>query len=133
MEHRWSVRKEYEGSVAVNSPNRGTALCRMRNIGLGGMFIETGTLVLPANTPVDIGFTLLDDDELLIPFRLQAIVVRRVSTGVGVMFLETSAHNLNALRRALYPERRTDAAQPAWPAATEVPDGGRKARAGSGQ
>ena len=106
MEHRWSERRQCERSVAVNSPGRGAAIARIRNIGLNGMFIETGALVLPTNTPVDVAFALVDDGELKIPFRLQAIVVRRVSTGVGIMFLETAADAIDALRSVLYREPR---------------------------
>jgi hypothetical protein len=118
MEHRWSIRKQCEYGVAVNSPNSGTAIGRMRNIGLGGMLIETGALVLPMNAAVSVGFALIDDDELENPFRLQGMVVHRTANGFGVMFLETAADTINALRRALYPEPRSHVAQ--WPRITST-------------
>jgi hypothetical protein len=112
MEHRWSARKPHECSVAIDSPFRTQAIGWMRNIGLGGMFVETGALVLPTNAPVLVGFTFVMKDEYEEPFRLPGLVVRRTPAGVGIMFLETAADKLGALRRALYAEPRTRAVQP---------------------
>lgn len=104
MEHRWSVRKPYECCVAISAVQIGSGIGVMRNIGLGGTFVETGGLLLPVNAPVHLGFVLVDDDDALEnPFRLHGMVVRRADTGVGIMFLETAPDVLQSLRRALYP------------------------------
>ena len=112
MEHRWSARKRHECSVAIDSPFRAQVTGRMHNIGLGGIFVETGTSVLPANAPVVVGFVFVMEDEDEEPLRLPGLVVRRTPTGVGIMFLETAADKLGALRRVLYAEPRTRVVQP---------------------
>jgi PilZ domain len=113
MEHRWSVRKPYGCNVALTAARIGSATADMRNIGLGGTFVDTRNLLLPVNALVHVGFVLIDDDQLESPFRLRGMVVRRTSTGVGIMFLETAADILGALRRALYSESRAPIADEA--------------------
>lgn len=104
MEHRWSVRKPYECCVAVSALQIGSGSGVMRNVGLGGTFVDTGGLLLPVNAPVHLGFVLVDDDARENPFRLDGMVVRRAGTGVGIMFLETAADLLAWLHRTLYPQ-----------------------------
>jgi PilZ domain len=110
VEHRWSIRKPYECSVAVSAMHRGSAIGVMRNIGLGGTFVDTGGLFLPVYAPLRLAFVLIDEDEAENAFRLHGMVVRRTTAGVGIMFLETSADMPETLHRALYPEARIPAA-----------------------
>lgn len=101
MEHRWNTRKSLGCRVALYLPRRGTAIGRMRDIGLGGMFIETTDVVLGPHMPLHVAFTL-DDGNRESVFRLHAMVVRRTPAGAGIMFLETADPVLDALRRVLY-------------------------------
>lgn len=101
MEHRWSLRKPYRCPVVLSSPAHGSISARMRDIGLGGVFVETDGSALPVNTLVTVQFLL---GGLPQEFRLHALVVRRAATGIGIMFLEAATEVVTALRRALYEE-----------------------------
>ena len=100
MEHRWSVRKPHQCSVIVDCPRGGLAATQLRNIGIGGMFVETGKVDLPLNALVSVAFTLSRDDNRD-EFCLPALVVHRTDSGAGVMFLESELDMLRTLRRAL--------------------------------
>lgn len=113
MEHRWSVRKTHASTATIDAPTRGTEVGWMRNISVGGMFVETGPLLWPLNTPVYVGFTLAGPDGDEVPFRLAGLLVRHAPTGLGVMFLETAADILGALRRALYAQHPVQPGE--WP------------------
>lgn len=110
MEHRWSIRKPHQCRVVVDCPRVGPAVAELRNIGIGGMFVESGNLDLPVNTPVSVAFTL-GRDGYREDFRLPAMVVRRMPNGAGIMFLESEVETLRALRRALYDSRPLISAQ----------------------
>jgi hypothetical protein len=112
MEHRWSVRKRHQCRVVVDCPRVGPAVAELRNIGIGGMFVESGKLDLPLNAPVSVAFTL-GHDGYREDFRLPAMVVRRMPNGAGIMFLESEVETLRALRRALYESQSLISAQTA--------------------
>lgn len=118
MEHRWSVRKTHASSATIDAPTRDTKVGWMRNVSVGGMFVETGPVLWPVNTPVYVGFTLAGEDNDEAPFRLPGLVVRHAPGGLGVMFLETSADVLGALRRALYAQQLAHPGQ--WPDSSSV-------------
>lgn len=101
MEHRWSVRKPHQCSVIVDCPRGGLAAAQLRNIGVGGMFVETGKVDLPLNSLVNVAFAL-GRDESREEFCLSAMVVRRTDRGAGIMFLESEPDMLRSLHRALY-------------------------------
>lgn len=101
MEHRWSVRKPHQCRVVVDCPRVGSAPAKLRNIGIGGMFVETGGVDLPLNAAVSVAFTL-GRDSYREDFRLPAMVVRRLPNGAGIMFLESEIGALRSLRHALY-------------------------------
>jgi PilZ domain len=96
MEHRWSVRKPHQCSVIVDCPRGGLAAAQLRNIGIGGMFVDTGKVDLPLNTLVNVAFALGREE-----FCLPAMVVHRADNGTGIMFLESEPATIQTLRRAL--------------------------------
>ena len=96
MEHRWSVRKPHQCSVVVDCPRIGLAATQLRNIGIGGMFVEIGKVELPLNAMINVAFAL-DREEFCLP----AMVVRRTDKGAGLMFLESELDVLRTLRSAL--------------------------------
>lgn len=114
MEHRWSVRKPHRCRVVVESPRTDPVGAKLRNIGIGGMFVETDGIDLPLNAPVSVAFTLGRENDRE-DFRLPAMVVRRVPDGAGIMFLESDIDRLRTLRGALYGVRSPLAA-PTLPA-----------------
>lgn len=105
MEHRLSRRTPLRCGVTVYSTRLGSAIGHARDIGIGGMFIETGTLLFTVHAPLVVRFSL-DDDQYAGVFRLESMVVRRAAHGMGVMFLETAPEITDALARVLYGEQR---------------------------
>lgn len=104
MEHRWNVRKPHRCGVIVDCPRIGLAATQLCNIGIGGMFVETGKVDLPLNAMINVAFAL-DREE----FCLSALVVRRTESGAGLMFLESELDVLRSLRSAL---QTADALEP---------------------
>jgi hypothetical protein len=101
MEHRWSARKSFQRSVVVDCPRIGPASVKMCDVSLGGMFVETGRLLLPLDAPVFVAFNLAHNEQHD-DFRLEAMVVRHAPVGAGLMFLDLETDVLRALRGALY-------------------------------
>ena len=101
MEHRWSVRKPVDMDVLVyHGGFPGTEL-RARNIGMEGMFIETGALALAKNSVLDVEFTL----ELAgrsQRYRMPSFVRHVSDVGVGIMFRKFNQELFQALHRLLY-------------------------------
>lgn len=103
MEHRWSARKSVTGNVIIECPRIGLVRASLRDLSLGGMFIETHAVILPLNAPVSVVFDL-PGEEGSESFCLQAMVVRHASRGAGVMFLDTGADIVSSMRDVLYGE-----------------------------
>lgn len=103
MEHRWSARRVVTGNVIVECPRIGLVRAALRDISLGGMFIETSAVVLPLNAPVSVVFDLPADDGNE-GFCLQAMIVRHTARGAGIMFLDPGGDVIRSMRDALYGE-----------------------------
>ncbi len=101
MEHRWSPRRYLEGEVIMHYSPVGSFPAVLRDISLGGMFIETDGMALPVNAPVIVSLVLRDQGELS-PHRLHAMVVRATDAGSGLMYVDSSEEILRPLRRWLY-------------------------------
>jgi hypothetical protein len=101
MEHRWNIRKPHQCSVIVDCPRIGLAATQLRNIGTGGMFVDTGKVDLPLNAMINVAFTLGRDHNRE-EFCMPALVVRRTDSGAGIMFLESELDVLRTLRGALH-------------------------------
>ncbi len=101
MEHRWSARKQVPGSVVVECPRVGLVRAVLRDVSLGGMFIETNSAVLPLNAPVSVVFDLTAKNHRG-GYCLQGMVVRHKSNGAGIMFLDPEAEALRSMRESLY-------------------------------
>lgn len=99
MEHRWNARMPYNETVWLDARHV-SIRASARDIGFGGMFVETGAVLLPLYTPV---FVRLQAAWEAHPceLRFPAVVVRRTAGGVGLMFLETSNGTGAALLQAL--------------------------------
>ncbi len=121
MEHRWSIRLPVMGSIIVNSPPVGTITANLRDISLGGVFVDPGRKPLPVNAPVILSFSLNRRDRIDY-FRLHAMVVRATEAGAGLMFLDHDPESVRPLRDMLYEEL------PAPPLRSEVPFKGREPR-----
>lgn len=120
MEHRWSNRRPLDGEVALSHPRYGFVRGTVRDISIGGMFVETGRIGLPVNTPVVVSFRLQSGSQSD-HYRLHAMVVRTAERGAGLMYLDSSADTIRPLREMLYgPPAAAEPASvgtlPAWPA-----------------
>jgi hypothetical protein len=101
MEHRWSTRKLLSRNVVVECPRVGLVRATMRDVSLGGMFVETGNTALPLHAPISVVFNLSPtkrDGDYCLP----AMIVRHTSKGSGIMFLDPDAEALRSLRATLY-------------------------------
>lgn len=101
MEHRWSVRQSFTTTSAmVDCPVVGIGKVSVRNMSLGGAFVETDLLVLPLYAPVFVGFGLCGG-ERSDDFMVEAMVVRRAADGAALMFLEMEDEVARVLQGAL--------------------------------
>ena len=101
MEHRWSVRKPVNMDVLVyHGGFPGTEL-RARNIGMEGMFIETGALALAKNSVLDVEFSL-DLAGSGQRYRMPSFVRHVSNAGVGIMFRKFDQELFQVLHRVLY-------------------------------
>ncbi len=101
MEHRWSARRFLGSEVTVSHPRYGIVHALLRDISLGGMFVETGRVELPVNTPVIASF-MLQNGSGASHHRLNAMVVRTTDNGAALMYLDSSADTIRPLRQVLY-------------------------------
>lgn len=100
MDRRWSARKRIRQCATLEAPNIGPIVADMHNASLGGTFVDTNSVVLPHNAPVVVEFKIPRSGRKE-SFRLDAIVVRRTSTGAGLMFLHMTSAVIRALSEAL--------------------------------
>jgi len=100
MEHRYSERMFLAARVTVHSRLQRAFAANLRNISLGGAFVETGEIHLPANEPVVLALTLGETGTQTC-HRLHAMVVRPEHDGAGIMFTDSDAAIVGALRGIL--------------------------------
>ncbi len=101
MEHRCSTRRPVTADVIIECPRLGLVRTTMRDINLGGLFVETDAVVLPLNAPVSVVFNLptgAGDSG----YCLQAMIVRHAPTGAGLMFLEPDQVAIRSMYETLY-------------------------------
>jgi len=97
MEHRCSIRISSELDAMVNCRRVGVVHATIRDVGLGGMFVETGSIALRMNTPVDVTVRVPENgaDRL---YRLRAWVVWAGQRGAGLMLRSFDDTSYAALR-----------------------------------
>lgn len=100
MEHRWSERKQLAAQVTVHSRLFQSFPAVLRDLSLGGAFIETAGRCLPVNEPLVLSFALGEEGARSY-HRLHAMVVRAARDGAGLMYLDSDATTLGELRAVL--------------------------------
>lgn len=100
MDRRWSARKRIRQRAILEAQHIGPIVAEMRNASLGGTFVDTDSVVLPHNASVVVEFKIPRGGRKE-RFRLDAMVVRRASTGAGLMFLHMTSEVIRALSDAL--------------------------------
>ncbi len=105
MEHRCSIRISTVLNAVVNCRRVGVVHTRIRDVGLGGMFIETGSIALHMNTPVDVIVRVPQNgaDGL---YRLRAWVVWSRQGGAGLTLRSFDDASDAVLRTLVLRERR---------------------------
>jgi hypothetical protein len=96
MERRRSTRKKVKQRIVLESLRSGGALTAMRELSLGGTFVDACSVPLPRNALVAVSFHLGHSH-----FDLEAMVVRRTETGAALMFLRMAPDTIRALSDAL--------------------------------
>ena len=91
MEHRYSIRKALVLDIELNHLRLGSIQCKTRDVGMGGMFVEMGSSWLPANAIVKVALKLLDANNVMRRFLIEALVVHNQNGGVGLMFNDVDA------------------------------------------
>lgn len=97
MDQRCNVRNPIQHNVVVDCPGLGLTPANTGDVSLSGMYIHANGLTFPLGAPVFIAF----DSSPGAPhdgLGLDAMVVRRTASGVGLMFLDSELHIVNALR-----------------------------------
>lgn len=103
MNRRSAARKRVQQPVTLEEPHTGIRVASIRDLSLGGAFVLADAR-LSRNGRLVAVFEL-ENDPRRHAFRLEAAVVHTTSTGAGLMFLNTSAHEIRRLSEALF--RRT--------------------------
>jgi len=101
MEQRWSLRKTVTFEVKVSYKCHPVVLGWSRNIGLEGLFIETGIMILPVGSYIQVEFGLLSATQWE-QISMPAIVVHRNRNGCGIAFQAFNGNAFRAIEHVLY-------------------------------
>lgn len=93
MEHRWSKRYPVEFNVRLLQHGHRIATCKVRDIGIEGMFLDAGPLDYRANTLLNVEFDGVASRYCTkqCSYRIQVIVVHHASQGIGLMILKAES------------------------------------------
>ena len=83
MEHRCSIRVPSEIDAVVNCRKVGVVHATVRDVSLGGLFVETGPMRLRLNTPVNVIVRVAENGAARL-YRLRAWVVWTGPYGAGL-------------------------------------------------
>lgn len=101
MEHRNSPRRPVTLYTMLNYPSLGLVRGCIRDIGMGGMFVDIGRIQLPVNATLEASL-MLGASGLKCHLQVEAIVVRCAERGVGLMFDELDSECRHALNRLIF-------------------------------
>ncbi len=105
MERRWVTRKPANVDVLIRQQSGSVLHGRIRDVSLGGLFVETDGGRLEADTDVAIAFTWAGNDDRGIR-SLRAVVARRTAKGIGLRINDFSRQTLPALLTLLTDDTR---------------------------
>ena len=87
--------------VVLNYRSLGLVRGKTRNVGMGGMYIETGRIQLPVNAMLDLS-VILDTAHGARTYQAEAIVVHSDNEGVGIMFSDLGSGLHDHLHDVIY-------------------------------
>ena len=99
MEHRCSVRKPMEFQLMLYKHGLPVQRAVSRNLGLGGMLIDTGTTTWRKNEYLEVEFIDADGSPGM---RVPAVVVHQSEQGAGLMFDGIGGEQRRRLRAWLF-------------------------------
>lgn len=123
IEHRWTARRPAGLPVSISCRPLGLRRGRLMNISNGGALVQMQQPP-PLNAPVEILLPARLDATARL-YRLPAIVARRDTTGVGLMFDRIEPETWTALLAQLAKEEAPPATRLVEPAAVSVGAGTR--------
>ena len=97
MENRRNERISAHKNVGIEYPGGRTAIGRMRNVSVGGMFVEFETADLPSHALVQL-LLPIREGELGIHLRIQAAITRRIHNGIGLLYCGRNDRNSKIIR-----------------------------------
>ena len=94
-ERRTSVRKSFGQEVVINH-EKGLRFCKIRNISVGGAFLDIGWGALTKNVPLELSLRIKDDAKVE-SLKLPAQVARVTTDGIAVSFGQLDADARRAI------------------------------------
>jgi hypothetical protein len=111
MEQRWSLRKPVMFEVRVTHKCHPLVQGRSKNISLEGLFIETGIVILPVGSFVEVEFALMTG-KVWEQIRMPASVVHRTGSGCGIVFHDFNTKVFRSIEYLLYTHNNRCSIQP---------------------
>lgn len=99
VEQRWSQRRDVSLSVDVLLNGEVVTSCQSRDVGLGGVFIETDSHRLMSDYDYELCFSL--GQKNMAKQKLKAKVVRNAEDGYGLMFKDFDTNSFRALQEIM--------------------------------
>jgi len=99
VEQRWSQRRDVLLGVDVLENGELIASCQSRDVGLGGVFIETASGKLQDHCDYELCFSLGQKD--MAKQKLKAKIVRVADDGYGLMFKDFDTNSFRALQEIM--------------------------------
>lgn len=100
-ERRIFTRMRLDAEVMVRVRGRTLGPCRVRDLGLGGVFVDAGGMDLYPNDLVDLTFPPVLPSIFAGNVVFRARVVRHAEQGIGLMFHDHDEASLDALREMM--------------------------------
>lgn len=101
MELRNSPRRSVTLYTMLDYRSLGLVRGCIRDIGMGGMFVDIGRIQLPVNATLRASL-MIGPSDLRQPIHVDAVVVRCAEQGVGLMFDELDSEIYQTLKRLIY-------------------------------
>lgn len=99
---RWSPRQPVNFDIMLHVPGQFPFSGVVRNVSLGGLFVETDTTRLVGDVEIYLGFTIPTKTESH-HYRMPARCSRRNGNGVALVFTISDSKVSHGLRQLLYP------------------------------
>jgi hypothetical protein len=95
QERRANMRKPFGQEVVINH-EKGLRFCKLKNISVGGAFLDIGWGALTRNVPVELSVKIPTQEESL---KLRAQVARVTTEGTAVSFASLDRESWQAITR----------------------------------